>query len=231
MRMTAFAIRMAIDTPIAINQLLHFDGLLGSQLARRGEDPLRLPLLEVEGVFCGSAALFETGPFGAVEHSVTRVKIIREQGQVLTNALAKQHVIGEMSPYRPQLREYTVFDSVKAVWFACNGDSAAVFDLVRNLLSIGAMATAGYGRIADRKLFKLPRVASPGFLLGNGLPARAVPINVWKTLELPIHPHALVSEQRYRPPYWESELTTCIAPSYYDLCGTFAEIRGMLGLE
>jgi hypothetical protein len=227
--MTIFAIRMAIDTPIAINNLLHFDGLLGHLLARRGKDPLRLPLHELEGVFCGSAALLETGPFGAVEHSVTRIKTIRDQERVFSEVLTGQKVIGEMSPYRPQLHEYTVFDSVKAVWFAGSGDSRDVFDLVKDLSSIGAMAPVGYGRITERKLFTLSEVSSAGLLLASGLPARAVPIHVWRRLELPRHPRAIISEQRFRPPYWQGEVTACIAPTYYDLCGTFAEIRGMLG--
>lgn len=231
--MSGFAIRMNLDTPVVVNNLLHLDGLLGKALVRRGKDPLEVPLREVDGVFCGSAAIFETGPFGAVQRRLIRVKGIREQevpSRLFRGMSAGQRTIAEMSPYRTQLRDYPMFDCIKAVWFAGDGDGQAAFDVLADVPSIGAMMPTGYGRVTGRKLFNLRQVSDPGILLEDGRPARAVPLPIWERLGLPKHPRAIISEQRFRPPYWEGESAPCIAPVYFDLCGTLSEIRDMIGL-
>ena len=231
--MNGFAIRITVDTPVVLNNLLHLDGVLGSLLVRRRKDPLQVPLREVDGVFCGSAAILETGPFGAVERRIIRVKSVREQeipSRLFRGISARQRMIGEMSRYRTQLRDYPAFDCIKAVWFAGDGDGQAALDLLEDMPSIGAMMPAGYGHVTGRKVFNLRQVSDPGILLEDGRPARAVPLSMWERLGLPKHPRAIISEQRFRPPYWEGETAPCIAPVYFDLCGTLSEIRHMVGL-
>jgi hypothetical protein len=231
--MNGFAIRITVDTPVVLNNLLHLDGLLGRLLVSRGKNPLQVPLREVDGVFCGSAAILETGPFGGVERRIIRVKSIREQealGRLFRGMSARQRTIGEMSPYRTQLREYPAFDCIKAVWFAGDGDGQAAFDLLEDMPSIGAMMPTGYGRVTGRKLFNLRQVSNPGILLEDGRPARAVPLPIWERLGLPKHPRAIISEQRFHPPYWKGQCAPCIAPVCFDLCGTVSEIKDMLGL-
>ena len=231
--MSGFAIRITVDTPVVLNNLLHLDGLLGRLLVRQGKDPLQVPLREVDGVFCGSAAILETGPFGAVERRIVRVKGVREQevpSWLFRGMSAGQRTIGEMSPYRTQLRDYPAFDCIKAVWFAGDGDGQAALDLLEDMPSIGAMMPAGYGRVTGRKLFNLRQVSDPGIRLEDGRPARAIPLPVWERSGLPKHPRAIISEQRFRPPYWEGEIASCIAPVLFDLCGTVSEVKGMVGL-
>jgi hypothetical protein len=229
---SGFAIRINIDTPVALNNLLHLDGLLGKLLVRRGKDPYEVPLRDVDGIFCGSAAILETGPFGAVEEAVTRIKALREtdvSDRLVNRMPASQRTIGRMSRHRTQVRAYPVFDCVKAVWFAGDGDGQAVLELLGDMPSIGAMMMAGYGRVAGRKLFEISHASAPGIRLEDGRPARAVPLSVWEKLGFPKHFRAIISEQRFRPPYWEGEMALCIAPVCSDLCGTLAEIKGLIG--
>lgn len=228
--MSAFALRMAIDTPIALNNLLHLDGLLGRLLADRGQDPANLPLEQIEGVYRCSAALLETGAFGPVETRMARIKRIREESDGLSKPGRRRRTTDAMSPFRPRLEKHCVFEAVKAVWFCGDGDRDAVATLVGEARAIGSMGSAGYGRVVECELFPLEGSPDIGLLLNNGLPARAVPLDLWHERELPKHPRAVIAQQRYRPPYWSSEETICIAPLLSDLFGTRAEISGLTGL-
>lgn len=231
--MSGFAIRINIDTPVALNNLLHFDGLLGKLLVRRGKDPSEVPLRNIDGIFCGSAAMLETGPFGAVEQTVTRIKALRQMDvpDCFVNGLpGSQRIIGRMSRYRAQVRAYPVFDCVKAVWFAGDGDGQAALDLLGDMPSIGAMMMAGYGHVTGRKLFEISHPSAPGIRLEDGRPARAVPLSVWEKLGFQKHARAIISEQRFRPPYWEGQMALCITPAHSDLCGTLTEIKDLIGL-
>jgi hypothetical protein len=231
--MSGFAIRVVVDTPVILNDLLHLDALLGKLLFERGNDPLQLPLRSIENIYCGSAAIMETGPFGAVERRVTRIKSLRERdvsSRLIQSMPSRQRSIGEMSPFRTGLRDYPAFECVKAVWFVGDGDGREVFDLMGGMRSIGAMMSAGYGRVTGRKLYNLPRASYPGILLEDRRPARAMPTKIWKELGFPNHPKAVITEQRFRPPYWEGEVELCIAPVYYDLCATFSGVKELVGL-
>ncbi len=76
--MTAsFALRMAIDTPIALQRLLHLDGLLCSLAAAVGGQWDDIPLERYEGIWQGSAAMLEVGPFGPTYFQQMRLKHVR----------------------------------------------------------------------------------------------------------------------------------------------------------
>lgn len=228
--MSAFALRITIDTPIALNNLLHLDGLLGRLLANRGRNPTNVPLEQIEGVYCCSAALLETGAFGPVETGLTRIKRLRDESERVAKPGRRHRTMDEMSPFRPQLHDQNLFEAVKAIWFYGDGNCNVVADLIGDARAIGSMGPSGYGRVVEWELFGLERSLDQGFFLTNGLPARVVPLSLWDKCELPRHPRAVIAQQHYRPPYWAGDEAICIAPLLIDLSGTRAEISGLIGL-
>jgi hypothetical protein len=195
-------------------------------------DPKDVPLNQFDGIFCGSAAILETGPFGAVEHSVTRIKTVVQThipDRLVKGLRPGERKIGAMSPFRSQLSAYSVFDCIRAVWFVGDGDCDAARDLLEDAAAIGAMTSVGYGRATGRKLFDIPNALTPGIRLEDGRPTRAVPLSVWEKLGFEKHVRATISETRFRPPYWQGEIAVCIAPACHDLYGTMAEIKYSIG--
>jgi hypothetical protein len=229
--MSGFALRIAIDTPVVLNNLLHLDGLLERLLASRGDDPANVSLRRIDQVYCASAALLETGPFGAVENRWTRVKRMRGENDYGIKSDRRLTQIDAMSPFRPKLTDHKLFESVSAIWFCGQGNHARIAEVLRDLTSLGSMASSGYGRVLEWEIMGLGKSDDHGLLLQNGLPARAVPMTLWRRLDWPQHPRAIITQQSYRPPYWAASQEICIAPLLNDLVGTRAEISGLIGLR
>lgn len=229
--MSGFAIRIAIDTPVVLNNLLHLDGLLERLLASRGDDPANVPLRRIDQIYCASAALLETGPFGAVEKRSTRVKRLRGENDYGSKSDRRLTQIDAMSPFRPKLTSHKLFESVSAIWFFGQGNHARIGELLHDLTSLGSMASCGYGRVLEWQIMDLGNSDDHGLLLQNGLPARAVPVTLWRRLGLPQHPRAIITQQRHRPPYWAVSKEICIAPLLDDLVGTLAELSELIGLQ
>lgn len=227
---SGFAIRIAIDTPVVLNNLLHLDGLLERLLASRGEDPANVPLRRIDKIYCVSAALLETGPFGAVENRSTRIKRLRGVNDSGSKSDRPPARIDAMSPFRPKLTNYKLFESVSAIWFFGQGSHARLRNLLRDLRSLGSMAACGYGRVLEWEMIDLGKSDDHGLLLKNGLPARAVPVTLWRRLGLPRHPRAIVAQQSYRPPYWGGSQEICISPLLDDLVATRADMNELIGL-
>jgi hypothetical protein len=225
-------LRFGIDTPLSLTHLLHFDALLGRLSCDRGGSPADLPLACTQGVWHASAALIETGPFGSSTTSISRVKSLHAEhvppGLLNAQSAAKQ-TIGEMSPYRPSLTPYPVIRAATAVWFSLTGDRSAVLDMASHVRSLGAMSTVGYGRVTSLDVIDLPTTPTTALVLADGLPARAIPLTVWDSLCLPRHPLAVVSVQRWTPPYWTGDTVACISPTQQHLTGTHTDILSLLG--
>jgi hypothetical protein len=231
--MKPFAVRLSVDRPVALNNLLHLDAVLGKRLIDRGGTLEALPLARDVGVWCASAALLETGPFGGSEFTIPRLKALR-RGHFpdgLVDALPPPaRTIGDMSPFRPRLRPYTAWRGISAVWFVARGDREAVIALLSEVHGVGAMTSTGYGRITDINILDIPDTGAVGLTLADGLPARTIPLTIWNALGLPRHPRAVVSDQRWQPPYWTGTAAPCMMPTQIDLTGARDDIRGMLGL-
>lgn len=228
--MSGFALRIAIDTPVVLNNLLHLDGLLERLLANRGDDPANVPLRRLDQIFCASAGLLETGPFGAVEKRATRVKRLRGENNYGSKSDRGLSQIDAMSPFRPKLTHHKLFESVSAIWFFGQGNYAHIGELLRDLMSLGSMASCGYGRVREWQIMDLGKSDDHGLLLKNGLPARAIPVALWRRLGLAQHPRAIITQQSHRPPYWAPSQEICVAPLLDDLVGTRAELSELIGL-
>ena len=233
--MTAsFALRMAIDTPIALQRLLHLDGLLCSLAAAVGGQWDDIPLERYEGIWQGSAAMLEVGPFGPTYFQQMRLKHVRKDTVpvAVAKTLSKgDRIIGAMSLERNQLTPYSCLGGVRAVWFTGRGEPRAVSDLASRAPSIGGMGRTGYGRITEVAIMPLDEAALTGLVLGNGRPARTMPVGLWERIGDAEHLHNVVSDERPFPPYWTGREEACVSPMQVDLMGTRAELAAMVGFH
>jgi hypothetical protein len=231
-----FLVRLGVDTPVALNNLLHLDGLLGKVLYDQGKTLDDLPLECFEGVWMGSAAILETGAFGAGEETITRIRTIREENipsALLAKLSGQETGIGPMSPYRNRLRAYPLASGVNAVWFAGLGDAKAVMALLEHVNQLGAMYKTGYGRVISREIFACGNARAGLAILstldaGELLPARAVPLAVWDKVTGLRPARAVIAERRAVPPYYQGDPVRCISPIQADLTGTRRDIMRRL---
>jgi hypothetical protein len=230
--MESFAVRIQIDTRLSLRGLLHLDGLLGALAVARGREATDIPLQKHEGIWQGSAAILETGPFGALAATQVRIKHLvaeRVPDGILEHLRPAERRIGEMNPMRNALSAYPCFDGIRAVWFTGCGISAAVMDLLSDARNLGAMGRTGYGRVIDLELVDIEQRAMAGIVLSSNLPARTVPVEIWNRLDLGQPRAAVISLQRFQPPYWTGPEVACISPMQVDLTGNFGDIRAIVG--
>ena len=231
---SSFALRIGIDTPIALKRLLHLDGLLCSLAATSGGRWDDIPLERYEGIWQGSAAMLETGPFGPVYGQQMRLKHVRKDTvpAAVAEALLKgDRVIGSMSPERNQLTPYPCLAGVRAVWFTGRGDPEGAAELAARASGVGGMARTGHGRTTSVEVMALDDTALTGLMLGNGRPARTMPVDLWKRIGDANHSQIVISDERPFPPYWTGQEEPCVSPMQVDLMGTRTELAGMVGLH
>jgi hypothetical protein len=232
--MEPFAVRIGIDTPLSLRGLLHLDGLLGALAVGRGKEATDIPLQKYESIYQGSAALLETGSFGLLNGEQIRLKHVAEDkipDGIFDHLKPAQRKIGPMSPMRNSVAPYPYYAGVRAVWFAGYGHSEAVVDLLKDARNLGAMGRTGYGRITELETFKIEQDDFPGLLFSSKLPARTIPLEMWDRFNSSRPEDAVISLQRFQPPYWTGSEVPCISPMQVDLNGTAGDIRKLLHLN
>jgi CRISPR type IV-associated protein Csf3 len=223
----SFAVRIDIDTPLSLRGLMHLDGLLGSHAAARGKGATDIPLQKHEGIWQGSAAILETGPFGALVAGQSRVKHVVADAvpdDIFDHLKPAQRKIGRMSPMRHLLSSYPSFEGIRAVLFTGRGDPEAVAELLHDARNLGAMGRTGYGRVTHLELIKVNGSTMSGLVSSSGLPTRTVPIEPWDRFDLGRPDAAIIS-----PPYWTGPEVACVSPMQVDLSGTRGDIRAIVG--
>ncbi len=219
---------MSIDTPLSLRALLHLDGLLGFHAVLRGQNLTDIPLSQYEGTWQGSAAILETGTFGATTSIQTRIKHVlldTVPPEISGPTQSLRRKIGPMSPMRGTLSQYPLLQGVRAVWFIGRGDIARVEALLLEVRNLGAMGRTGYGRVTDMQILKVRDYNLTGIASSAGMPVRTVPLEVWDTLGLGRHASAVISLQRPYPPYWTGPTKPCISAIQVDMTGTVEEIK------
>jgi CRISPR type IV-associated protein Csf3 len=226
-----FAVRIEVETPVSLRGLLHLDGLLGALADRAGGRWDDIPLARYEGLWQGSAAFLETGPFGPVYAHQVRVKRVRADAipdRIFMGLKPRECTIGAMSPMRNRITPYPCLEGIRAVWFAARGDQSATAELLVGLRNLGAMGRAGYGRVSELHWVELPDRPLTGLMHGVVLPSRAIPLSAWKRMSADTPADAVIFLGRAHPPYWAGPETTCIGPMQIDLMGTASDILQML---
>jgi hypothetical protein len=230
--MKSFAVRLAIDTPIALDSLLHLDGLLCALTARAGNHWNEIPLAQTDGIWHGSAALLECGPFGPAYSQVVRLKHVRVDSvpRPAAEALpARDRRIRDMSRERNRLTPHTLLAGIRAVWFVGRGNPDRVKELLATARNLGSMGQTGYGRIREQEAIEVPDVVTSGLVHTPAFPARNLPLDLWKKIGRDDQARGIVSMQRPLPPYWHGPEVECISPMQVDLTGTAAELAEIVG--
>lgn len=231
-KFSPFAIRVEVDTPVILTNLLHLDGLVGRVVCDAGGSLEDVPLRRTAGVWHGSAAMLETTRAGAAVVASQKSKAVREtpaMDGVFDILPKKGRKIDAMSPYRNRLDSVPMWQGVKAVWFVGDGDGERVAEMVDGLPGIGGRVPVGYGRKTAVDLVELGSRDHAGIALADGLPARMVPLANWNAWGLSRHPLAVVTMARSVPPYWTGDVDKCIGPAQEMLIGMRHEIMGMIG--
>jgi hypothetical protein len=233
--MSDLAIRFTIDTPIALNQLLHLDSLLARISADRGLGVEDLSLDRTGDIYHASAAILETGNFGAVQQETTRVKSVRSADiptGVFDRVPRRGRAINEMSPYRSQLQGYNTYLGVKAVWFTAKGVRSSLERMAASVTNLGAMASTGYGRVSGVDIFDLPSHPRTGLHLPNRLPCRAIPKVLWDSWGMEeFAAGTVISEARAKFPYWSGSPTVCVMPTQMALIQRSDQVSEFIGVS
>lgn len=232
--MKSFAFRMAIDTPIALETLLHLDGLLCALTAQAGGRWDDIPLQTTEGIWHASAALLEGGPFGPAHGEIVRLKHIQTESvhkDIGTALPQRERRIGAMSEERDRLVPHTILGGIKAVWFVGRGHADRVADILAATRNLGNMGRTGYGRVTEMEEIEIFDHALSGLMHAPGFPARTMPFAVWQLLGDTNRTKGIVSMQRVRPPYWHGPQTECISPMQVDLTGTYQQLATIVGMR
>jgi hypothetical protein len=93
------------------------------------------------------------------------------------------------------------------------------------------MGRTGYGRTTGIEVMVVDDSALTGLVVGNGRPARTMPVDLWERIGDAEHPQKVVSDERAYPPYWTGREEPCVSPMQVDLMGTRAELVSMIGLH
>jgi hypothetical protein len=86
----------------------------------------------------------------------------------------------------------------------------------------------GFQDFLNRRALTIEQSATAGLAFSSGLPARTVPVEIWDRLNLGRSEAAIISLQRFQPPYWTGPEVPCISPMQVDLIGTSGDIRALV---
>lgn len=208
---TSFVAEFDLGSPLIIDRGINLAGLLARLIADRGEpDPLPLvPLARRGEVFAGSD-LFVLGI--ALAYHVPYVRSLRptawEHALALHDRRGKPLSSITLRDERKNLLDRRMATSAGTVVAFGTGDADAVAALLDGLDHIGAKRSSGYGVVQAVRVVPITHPHA-GFADREGNPMRAVPVEVWRGLNLPPRPvRSLVA----RLPRWASPYEPCVAP-------------------
>lgn len=207
-----FAIEFDLAAPIVMDQGISLAGLLARLLYDLGhEDPLaHLPLDQVDGIFAGSD-LFAVGP--SLDYPLPFVRSLRPTAMPHELALHERRSRRLMDKItlrdqRKNLLDHRRATSVPIVAAFGTGDPEAVQQLLQGVTHIGAKRSGGHGEVAAIRLVPMDHPHA-GLADRHGRPLRAVPIGLWRRLNLPPAPvRSLVA----RLPRWDAPREPCVGP-------------------
>lgn len=208
----SFAIEFDLATPVIMDRGIGLPGLLARLIADAGDpDPLpKLPLATNDGIFAGSD-LFILGP--SLAYHVTYVRSLRPTA--MPHDLALREARGARPRNQIVLRDEwkNLLDTREAssattlVGFGV-GKVDAILSILAGLTNIGAKRSSGYGAIAAVRALPIDHPHA-GFADRTGKPVRAVPVDVWRRMNLLPQP---TRNMVARLPRWASRYEPCVGP-------------------
>ncbi len=205
-----FCLCLPLLGPLPVSAPLHLDGLIHALMVREGltsPDRVNLPLDEERGVYRASAAFFLERAVPVTErHTVTGILGWNafDEFVELANDPKKASRMKNLKPGGNELRVSSVVQA-EAVVFYGSGDAEWIGEFLReNLEGLGKNRLCP----VDREKISLFPMREDRSWVVDGEPARAIPLDLWKTVdgagEDPCR--AMVS---FRPPYWKTEKRLC----------------------
>jgi hypothetical protein len=207
----AFAVEFDLTTPIIMDRGINLAGLLARLLAEVGEpDPLsKVPLASTDGVFAGSD-LFILGP--VLDYPITYVRSLRPSAMDDDIALhdRRHRKLDQITlrDERKNLLDRRLATSAPTLLAFGTGGIAEVQLLLDGLAHIGAKRSGGYGTISTIRISNIDHPHA-GLADRQGNPMRAVPITVWRGMNLPPRP---VRNLVARLPRWAAPREPCVGP-------------------
>ena len=193
-------------------------GLLARVMADQGvRDPLAdLPLASIDGIYAASD-LFVLGP--SLDYHIAYVRSLRPT--------AMPHDLALRDGRRGQPRDLiTLRDDLKnlldtreatsaptLVAFG-TGDPGQVASLLEQVTHLGAKRGGGYGAVEAVRVTPMDDHPHAGFADRDGNPLRAVPMPVWRQMNLPPRP---VRNLVARLPRWANPRETCVGPREWSM--------------
>ena len=214
-----FKLTLQLATPFYCASPLTLDGLLSAAVHHAtglmGEDTIPLiPLAVEQGIFKGSSLFC----IRSYRHAaVGRIMSLRAEKD-LSIALFKPNARGERYGYVDQQRgdykaNMTAYPGIDAreVYFWGVGDPERAAQMIADFIpGIGKRATSGAGQITDVSWVESDEDYS--WVLPSGLPARPLPIAVWKQLGRRKDQSLNTMPLAVRLPYWQTPPEEAVFP-------------------
>jgi CRISPR type IV-associated protein Csf3 len=233
--MSAFIVRITLNTPVILNPVLTLDGLLarlafdlsgdaeaaigGLPLERTG--PIHKPIHK-------ASHLFAEGPAPATP--VNMVRMVRP-GKTLTADMVRPQRAGKKianvmihrGDFKSLMDGYTA-RMPRALWAFGRGDAGAVEAALAQVKAIGKKRAQGWGEIGRIDVEAVEADERFGLMTADGLPARAVPWPLWR--EIGGREDVTTTMAKTGFPRWAVEAEFCAVPTD-EVVGRDA-LRGML---
>lgn len=208
----AFAVGFELITPIVMDKGISLPGLLARRLHDLGhDDPIAvLPLHQMDGIFAGSD-LFAIGP--SLDYPLPFVRSMRPTSlphELALHDRRSRRLLPKITlrDERKNLLDHRRATSVSVVAAFGTGDVNEIERLLSGVSHIGAKRSGGHGEVASVRLMRLDHPHA-GFADRRKRPVRAVPVDVWRSLDLPTAPlRNLVA----RLPRWDAPREICVGP-------------------
>ncbi len=207
----SFCVTFHVATPILMDRGINLAGLVAKRLADAGAmDPLAALPFSARGGIWAASDLFVVGQ--GLENHVAFVRSLRPTAIPDEIALSdKRGRTAAKITLRDELKnllDKRIATSAPIVAGFAHGDAGQVARILEGIESIGAKRSSGYGQV---EAVEISPITNPhaGFADLAGRPLRAVPVDVWRGLNLPPHPvRTLVA----RLPRWAEAPEPCVGP-------------------
>ncbi|MGG5818732.1 hypothetical protein [Falsiroseomonas sp. HW251] len=209
--MESFAVEFDLGAPIIMDRGINLAGLLARLIYDGGDDdPLpKVPLRVIDGIFAGSD-LFVAGP--ALEFGVPFVRSLRPTS--MPHALALHDRRGKpmdkitLRDERKNLLDHRRATSAPLVVAFGTGRINDVEQLLAGIQHIGAKRAGGHGAVTAVRVTAIDHPHA-GLADRAGAPMRAVPVETWRSMNLPPAP---IRNLVARLPRWEASPEPCVGP-------------------
>lgn len=221
-----FHLCVVLKTPLITNGRLTLDAILSAARFRATADPQQacsdLPLRNTNGVWHGSAALFEQ-PVRYTDIPFVQRLHGEQDWSLELFSVSRRAKKGDVKidrgggPYVARLDRHKACAVRHVHFFGC-GEGQQAAQLIRHYLpGLGSKTNHGFGMIETVRAITVNRDSS--LLDAAGYPMRPLPLPFWQGMSKRLTvDDVVINEEGWRPPYWEpSNWAICAVPVVRDV--------------